>query len=210
MIIVQSPRLNINLRRTLKKVNCTKRDSCSNHHMGKWSLQLIICLAPMNLKCRTVRSDIEGIIKSYFPATPIPVSWLMFRIVLHLLNKPVVSLSQCENIAMQLSMPTPVKEALWFFHHNVGSLMYYSDISSMEDIVICDPQVIFDSISKLIIDKFKRSNRALKPREVEDFHEKGQFSLSHIRDKTECQHTSHLKLNQLTDLLKPPQHFWLR
>ena len=149
-----------------------------------------------------VRSDIEGIIKSYFPATPIPVSWLMFRIVLHLLNKPVVSLSQCENIAMQLSMPTPVQEALWFFHHNVGSLMYYSDIPSMEDIVICDPQVIFDSISKLIIDKFKRSNRALKPREVKDFHEKGQFSLSHIRDKTECQHTSHLKLNQLMDLLK--------
>ena len=149
-----------------------------------------------------VRSDIEGIIKSYFPATPIPVSWLMFRIVLHLLNKPVVSLFQCENIAMQLSMPTPVKEALWFFHHNVGSLMYYSDIPSMEDIVICDPQVIFDSISKLIIDKFKRSNRALKPREVKDFHEKGQFSLSHIRDKTECQHTNHLKLNQLMDLLK--------
>ena len=149
-----------------------------------------------------VRNEIEGIIKSYFPAIPIPLSWLMFRIVLHLLNKPVVSLSQCENIAMQLSMYSQVQEALWFFHYYVGNLMYYSNIPSMVDTVICDPQIIFDSISKLIIDKFKHSNRALKPREVKDFHEKGQFKLSHIRDKTECQHTSHLKLDQLVDLLK--------
>ena len=149
-----------------------------------------------------IRKDIEGIIKRYFPATPIPVSWLMLRIVLHLLNKPVVSLSQCEKIAMQLSMPSPVQEALWFFHHDIGSLMYYSDIPSMVDTVICDPQVVFDSISKLIIDKFKCSNRALKPREVKDFHEIGQFSLSHISDKTECQQTGHLKLNQLMDLLE--------
>ena len=145
-----------------------------------------------------VRREIEDIIKSYFPAIPIPVSWLMFRIVLHLLKKPVVSLAQCEEIAKQLSMPSRVQEALWFFHHDIGSLMYYPMIPSVEDIIICDPQIIFDSISQLIIDKFKRSNRALKPREVTDFHEKGLFSLSHIKDKTDSQ----LKLDQLVDILK--------
>ena len=149
-----------------------------------------------------IRKDIEGIIKSYFPATEIPVSWLMFRIILHLLNKPVVSLAQCVEIAKQLSMPSPVQEALWFFHRDIGSLMYYSNIPSMENIVICDPQVIFDSISKLIIDKFKCSNRALKPREVKEFYQKGQFGLSHISDTTECQQSDYLKLNQLMDLLK--------
>ena len=149
-----------------------------------------------------IRKDIEGIIKSYFPATEIPVSWLMFRIILHLLNKPVVSLAQCVEIAKQLSMPSPVQEALWFFHRDIGSLMYYSNIPSMENIVICDPQVIFDSISKLIIDKFKCSNRALKPREVKEFYQKGQFGLSHISDTTECQQSGYLKLNQLMDLLK--------
>ena len=59
-----------------------------------------------------IRKDIEGIIKTYFPATPIPVSWLMFRIVLHLLNKPIVSLAQCQEIAKQLSMTSPVQEAV--------------------------------------------------------------------------------------------------
>ena len=149
-----------------------------------------------------IRRDIEGIIKSFFPATPIPVSWLMFRIVLHLLNKPIVSLAQCEEIAKQLSMTSPIQEAIWFFHHNIGSLMHYSNIPSMEDTVICNPQVIFDSISKLIIDKFKHGNRALNPRQVYEFQQKGIFTLSHIQDTTDHPQSSLLKLNQLVDVLK--------
>ena len=147
-----------------------------------------------------IRQDIEGIIKAKFPPIPIPASWLMFRIVLNLLKKPVVSLAQCEEIAKQLSMPTPVREAIWFFHHNIGSLMHYSDIRSLEDTIICDPQVIFDCISKLIIDKFKHDNRVLESHEVDEFYRKGQFTLSHIKDKT-GQQTSPLSLDQLVDLL---------
>ena len=146
-----------------------------------------------------IREDIERIIKAFFPAIPIPASWLMFRIVLHLLNKPVVSLAQCEEIAKRLSMHTPVQEAIWFFHHNIGSLMHYPDIPSMEGIVICGPQVLFDSISSLIIDKFKHGNRALRPHEIDEFHQKGQFTLSHIQDNLR---SSYLELKQLMDILK--------
>ena len=149
-----------------------------------------------------IRGDIEEIMKSYFPSTPIPVSWLMFRIVLHLLNKPIVSLAQCEEIAKQLSMTSPVQEAIWFFHHDIGSLMHYSDIPSMEETVICNPQVIFDSISKLIINKFKHRNRALNPKEVYEFQQKGLFTLSHIQDTIEPLQSSLLELNQLVDVLK--------
>ena len=149
-----------------------------------------------------IRRDIEGIIKSYFPDIPIPVSWLMFRIVLQLLNKPVVSLAQCEEIARKLSMTSPVQEALWFFHHDIGSLMHYSNIPSIEDVVICNPQVVFDSISKLIINKFTHGNRALKPGEINEFEQKGLFTLSHIQDTTEHPQSTLLKLKQLVDLLK--------
>ena len=149
-----------------------------------------------------IRTDIEEIVKKHFSATPIPASWLMFRVILHLLHKPTLTLTQCEAIASRLSMPTSVQEALWFFHHNIGSLMYYSDIPSMRDTVICDPQVIFDSVSELIIDRFQYSNRALSSREVDEFHQKGQFSLEQIKDKTEHQWSMHLKLEQLVDMLK--------
>ena len=80
--------------------------------------------------------------------------------------------------------------------------MYYSDIPSMQDVIICDPQVIFDSISELIIDRFRHSNRDLTSHEVDDFLRKGQFCLTQIDDKTKHQRSGHLKLAQLVDVLK--------
>ena len=149
-----------------------------------------------------IRNDIEKIIKQFFPAVPIPASWLMFRILLHFLHKPIVSLTECEEIARRLSMTTPVQEAIWFFHHNIGSLMHYPDIPSMKDVVICDSQVVFDSTSELIIDTFKIGNRAIPATAVDDFHKKGQFSLEHIKDRTEHRRKNQLSLKQLVDLLK--------
>ena len=149
-----------------------------------------------------IRTNIEGIITSKFSALPIPASWLMFRMLLHLLGKPVVSLAQCEEIACRLSMTTPVREAIWFFHHNIGSLMHYPDIPSMKEVVICNPQVIFDSISKLIINKFQYSNYNIDQSVIEEFHQKGQFTLSDISDKTEDQRSDLLSPKQLVDLLK--------
>ena len=149
-----------------------------------------------------IRTNIEGIITSRFSALPIPASWLIFRMTLHMLGKPVVSLAQCEEIASRLSMTTPVREAIWFFHHNIGSLMHYPDIPSMKEVVICNPQVIFDSISKLIINKFQYSNFNVDQSVIEEFHQKGQFTLFDIDDKTEDQRSDLLSPKQLVDLLK--------
>ena len=149
-----------------------------------------------------IRSNIEKILKTFFAEIPIPASWLMFRIVLNLLNKPVVSLAQCKEIARRLSMPTPVQEALWFFHYNVGSLLYYPDIPSMRDVVICTPQVIFDSVSTVIIENFQYSNYDIARKVVEQFQQTGLFTLSDICKKTEHHRSSHLSPNQLVDVLK--------
>lgn len=152
-----------------------------------------------------IRKDIEQIIKNHFPPIPIPASWLIFRIALHLLNKPVVSLVQCKEIAKELHISSSVEEVLWFFHHEIGSLMHYSDIPSLNDIVICTPQVVFDCISKLIINKFQHSNRALKPCEVDDFYRKGEFRLSHVSTDSavgQSEVDSSLTPKQLVDLLK--------
>ena len=149
-----------------------------------------------------IRSNIENIVKAFFEEVPIPASWLMFRVMLQLLKKPIVTLSQCEEIARRLSMPTPVQEALWFFHHQVGSLLYYPDIPSMRGTVICTPQVIFDSISTVIIDNFQYSNYQVPRKAVEQFQQTGLFSLTDISEKTKEHRSSHLSSNQLVDVLK--------
>ena len=42
------------------------------------------------------------------------------------------------------------KLALWFFHHIAGILMHFPEVKDLEDIVIVDTQVIYDSITRLI------------------------------------------------------------
>ena len=101
-------------------------------------------------------------------------------------------------------MTTPVnREALWFFrHNNIGSLMHYPDIPSMKELVICNLQVIFDSISKLIINKLQYRNYKIAQCVVNQFLQKGQFTLSDIEDKTGDQQSDLLSPKQLVDLLK--------
>ena len=149
-----------------------------------------------------IRKTIEDIIRCSFSQTEVPPSWLMFRILLILVGKPVVSLSLCRALANRLEMPTPVEDAILFFHLHIGSLMYYPEVESIKDMVICDPQVIFDSISELVIDTFGVANRAI-PRSIrKEFESKGFFTLKHIECTTEKKRKSHLTPKQLVDLLK--------
>ena len=150
----------------------------------------------------SIRKTIEDIIRSSFSQTEVPPSWLMFRILLILVGKPVVSLGLCRALASRLEMPTPVEDAIQFFHHSIGSLMHYPEVESVKDVVICDPQVIFDSISELVIDTFGVTNRAI-PRSVrKEFECKGFFTLKHIETTTQKKRKSHLTPKQLVDLLK--------
>ena len=114
----------------------------------------------------------------------------------------MVSLAQCEAIARCLSMPTSIQEALWFFHHKIGSIMYFPEIRLMQEAVICDPQVIFDSITILIIDRFDYGNRKLNPHDIDEFYQNGQFTIAQIEDKTEHHRSTHFSLQQLIATLK--------
>ena len=156
-----------------------------------------------------IRTSFESIIKNHFVPIKIPAVWLMLRVVLHLMNKPIVTLSQCKLIYERLSKQmkessaiveeSSVKSALRFFHRNVGNLMYYDKIPSMQDTVICDPQVVMDSVSSLIFDNFTG------PKLVCDrsgFMKKGQFTFDQIAKGTNENRGKHLDVHQLIDLLK--------
>ena len=47
------------------------------------------------------------------------------------------------------------KTALWYLHNIVGAIMYYPEIEDEDGWfkmhIICSPQVIFDSISQVIV-----------------------------------------------------------
>ncbi len=153
------------------------------------------------LEISGIQRQIETIIEKSFKRTPLPVSWLVLRIILQSLKKPIVGIADCQIIAKRLYMVTPVEEVLWFLHHDTGILLYYQDIPSMKNVVICDPQVIYDCVSELIIETFKRGALNATLKEVDDFHDKGRFTLSSLREKTK-DISSYLSLDQLIDILK--------
>ena len=146
-----------------------------------------------------VRKRLENIIKQEFDDWPIPASWLMFSVFLRKMGKRTMSLSQCYEIGNRLSVKS-TDEALWFLHHCVGILMHFPEIEEIKDTVICDPQVVFDSVTNLILNSFtfeKASKQA-----CDKFKETGQFSFKDIQKIAKNFESDILPLPKLVKLLE--------
>lgn len=130
-----------------------------------------------------IRKFIEDLIDRYFSEIHVPAAWLIFSLCLRKLGKKIFNFEECAIIADKLYMnEEELKEALWFLHHSVGSVMHFSELPELQDMVICDIQVIFDSVTRLIVNTYTFNN--VHPAVEEKFREKGIFSLKEIRHAT--------------------------
>ena len=148
-----------------------------------------------------VRKFLERGIHRHFKKLPIPASWLVFSLCLRSKTERTASLDDCHLLARKLDMPSnETKIALWFLHHYFGVLMYFPDLPELENTVICDTQIIYDSVTSLIIDTFKFGS--VSKWASERFRETGQFSLEDIRGATSKVSGDYIPLNQLVKLLE--------
>jgi len=145
-----------------------------------------------------VRERLENVIKREFGDLPIPASWLMFSIFLRKMEKRTMSLLECHEIGKRLEANTD--EALWFLHHHIGVLMYFPDIPEIKDMVICDPQVVFDSVTDLILNSF--TFNTVDKIASEKFKRTGQFSLRDIEKIARNSKSDNLPLPKLVKLLE--------
>ena len=146
-----------------------------------------------------VRKRLEDIIEQEFDSFPIPASWLMFSMFLRKMGKRTLSLLQCHEIGDRLEVKD-TDEALWFLHNRVGTLMHYPEIEEIKDVVICDPQVVFDSVTNLILNSFKL-NRVSKSG-CAKFIETGQFCFKDIQKIAKNSKSDSLPLTKLVKLLE--------
>ena len=146
-----------------------------------------------------VRERLEDVIKQEFDDFPIPASWLMFSIFLRKMGKRTMSLSQCREIGERLEVKD-TDEALWFLHHYVGILMHFPDVEEVKDIVICDPQVVFDSVTDLILNSFNL--KQVSKQACDKFKETGQFSFKDIQKIARNSKSDDLPLPELVKLLE--------
>ena len=158
-----------------------------------------------NFKLQDIQKVKHKIEELVFQTVPkdIPAPWLVFDFVLHKYAKSKhlrkVEKSKCEQIAKICGVKDDEFEVvLRYLHYEAGTLLYYSDIAELDKCVITDFQLIFDSISKIIIDYFDDSGDNgphIQDRDL--LHDKGQLEASVLKDIE-----GYLKVNELLSLMQ--------
>ena len=149
-----------------------------------------------------IRNCMNEIFRTRFQKASLPIrrKWLILNIILRR-EYHIVELTDCIEIGDMLGIDKEeVMYCLWYLHC-IGTIMYYTNILDDEDgwfknHVICSPQVIFDSISQLIVCSMStlHAEGTFTKHEREELINKGQFSIESI--ETLC------KNEQVSDKLK--------
>ena len=111
-----------------------------------------------------------------------PCSWLVFSLVLRAKHESsqVLSYNDCFTIAQScgISKKGDFNKALLFIHHGLGLIRYFP-VEGLNEHVIIDPHLMFDTITKLIIETFISDHAS--EREIKDLQKKGIFSKEAMR-----------------------------
>ena len=150
---------------------------------------------------QNVKRKIEELVTQATPQD-IPAPWLVFDFVLHTYAKSnelrVVKKKKCEEISKMCGVKEDEFESvLHYLHYYAGTLLYYYNVPELSDCVITDFQLIFDSISKIIIDYFDdSSDHGPHIQDKRLLHENGQLKASVLKDVEGC-----LKVDELLSLM---------
>ena len=118
-----------------------------------------------------------------FKELPIPVAWLFLNLCLHRNEDRTTNIDNVLKLSSQFNISKEeTKVALWFLHHHAGVLMYFPNVSELNDLVILDNQVVYDSVTKLILKGMTFGN--VGQASAERFRETGQFLLQDLLDAT--------------------------
>ena len=119
---------------------------------------------------------LEKVLKQYFKERDIPACWLAFNLSLRSQGENIISLKDCILHGEKFHMSEEnTKLALWFFHHHAGILMYFPEVKDLDDVVIVDTQVIYDSITRLLIVAIKKKD-GINQYQAEDFQKNGKLT----------------------------------
>ena len=114
-------------------------------------------LSPDECDLQSIRQTIEHIGKhneEYKIETP--YSWLYFGIALRELPDEVVSYETCVELGKECGIENKeeVSAALKFFHSNVGVIRHFSEVPDLRDVVIKEPQLLFNIVTELVVNTF--------------------------------------------------------
>ena len=131
-----------------------------------------------------IRSRVTDLIKGRKDfAVPFPITYLMFCLDLRARKECILTLEEIRQMAKVYKIiDNEVFELLKFLHSRIGIIQYFN-VEYLNNIIVKDPQVLFDKVTELIIQTFSKSG-PLTTKEKKNLKEKGIFSLSVFNNTT--------------------------
>ena len=139
-----------------------------------------------------IREHLQTVFDSFFEDANLrirPVQ-LLFGVILRK-EFEIATMEECIQIGKALEMDEEeVKFTIWYLHQCVGALLYYPGIEDKESYfknrVICSPNVVFNSISLLIVESLLSLHSCdwtsqFTAAEIKKWQELGQFSIATIK-----------------------------
>ena len=133
-----------------------------------------------------IRSSVQRVIDTGDFRMTTPSHWLIYSLVLRQLKSRIESYDNCFRIARECGITSHEehKEALHFIHTKMGLIRYFSQ-DDLDQVVILNPQALFDKVTELITDTFTFEKGG---KQIEDDFKKGVFSFSDL-EKLQCSDT---------------------
>ena len=83
-----------------------------------------------------------------------PLSYLLFCLELQSIKETVLSMEACRDLAAKFGIEgSDIKSLLQFLHFRVGIILHY-DVESLSDLIIKEPQVLFNKVTDLLVKTF--------------------------------------------------------
>ena len=137
----------------------------------------------------------ESIVKFCDYQMSIPTHWLVFSLVVRSLSGRIVSYRECYKVAQQCGIDSEdeLNEALWFLHTKMGLIRHFP-VDNLSDIVIIDPQLLFDKVTELIVKTFT-------------FEEAGMLLSKEFKDKGIFAYVDFMKISTIQNSLLTHSRF---
>ena len=154
-----------------------------------------------NEEVKKIQELLENCMTKCFRELRIPAVWLLFSLILRKKKERTASLEDCMHLSQSLNMTSYETEvALWFLHHHAGVMMYFPSIPELINLVILDIQVVYDSVTILILRAMSFNEVGRKDAQM--FKKTGKFRLNRIVAVTSKISGDYIPIHKLVALLE--------
>ena len=105
-----------------------------------------------------LQAFLKQVIDDRFYPVELPSSWLFFHLILrhrYEASPGMCRLAECQALAKGCGLDEDdVQRVLRYIHQHLGTILFYEEVEGLNELVICDPNVLFKSIFHLVAVSF--------------------------------------------------------